>query len=335
MAAPVAPGEFGSWRGEDVRLGQVIDALSELRRGGQRTATRASVANLVVVAGTEDDVERACAAVHHLGRRHPGRNIVLLPRPGPGPAGLDASVLLHGSVAEGRPVWSEDVRLDVRGGPAGHLDSLVAPLILADVPVVVWYVRSRPRPGDPLLGAADTVLVDADSIGEADDPHAGLAALAQLARRHVVVDLCWERLRPWRQLLAAQFDAPGLRPCASQVREAAVEGPVGTRLLLAGWLAARLALPAPAVTLTAAASPAVRLVAGAAEEPAVVSVAQVADGDRECVRSRATIAGRAGREDRLSLPDDPLAWSLGQALIRLRRDRVYGQALQAALLFGA
>jgi len=53
------------------------------------------------------------------------------------------------------------------------------------------------------------------------------------------------------------------------------------------------------------------------------------------VRSWATVAGRAGREDRLSQPDDLLAWSLGEALIRLRRDRVYGQALHAALLFGA
>lgn len=335
MAEPVAPTELGSWRGENVRLGQVIDALSELRRGGQRTATRACVTNLVVVAGAEEDVERACDAVHHLGRRHPGRNIVVLPRPGADPAGLDASVLLHGSVAEGRPVWSEDVRLDVRGAPARHLDSLVGPLTLPDLPVAVWYVRSVPQPGDLLLRAAGTVLVDADCLGSDGDVRTGVAALARLTRRHVVVDLCWERLRPWRQLLAAQFDVPRLRPYATQVREIAVAGPVGARLLLSGWLTSRLGLPASAVTLTDAASPAVRLVAGDGEQAAIVSVAEVAGTAGASVRSWATVAGRAGREDRLSQPDDPLAWSLGEALIRLRRDRVYGQALQAALLFGA
>lgn len=335
MAEPVAPSDLGSWRGENVRLGPVIEALSELRRGGQRTATRVCVTNLVVVAGAEDDVERACDAVHHLGRRHPGRNIVLLPRPGAEPAGLDASVVLHGSVAEGHPVWSEDVRLDVRGAPAGHLDSFVEPLTLPDLPVAVWYVRSVPQPGDPLLHAADTVLVDAGSLGPADDVRTGAAALARLTRRHVVVDLCWEGLRPWRQLLAAQFDVPRLRPYASQVREIAVEGPAGARLLLAGWLTARLAVPASAVTLAEAASPAVRLVAGDGGQAAVFSVAKLAGATGASVRSWVTVADRAGREDRLSLPDDPSAWSLGEALIRLRRDRVYGQALHAALLFGA
>ena len=335
MAEPVAPGDLGRWRGENVRLGQVIEALSDLRRGGQRTATRACVTNLVVVTGAEEDVERACDAVHHLGRRHPGRNIVLVPSPGTGPGGIDASVLLHGSVAEGHPVWSEDIRLDVRGAPAAHLDSLVEPLTLPDLPVAVWYVRSVPRPDDPLLRAADTVLVDADSLGAGDDLRTGLAALARLSRRHVVVDLCWARLLPWRQLLAARFDVPDIRPYASRVRAIAVEGPVGPRLLLAGWLTARLAVPASAVTLADAPSTAVRLVAGDGDGAAVISVAELAGASGASVRSWATLAGRPGREDRLSRPDDPLAWSLGEALTRLRRDRVYGQALQAALVFGA
>ena len=335
MAEPVAPSDLGSWRGENVRLGQVLEALSDLRRGGQRTATRVCVTNLVVVTGAEDDVERACDAVRHLGRRHPGRNIVLVASPDAEPDGIDASVLLHGSVAEGHPVWSEDIRLDVRGAPASHLDSLVEPLTLPDLPVAVWYVRSVPRPGDPLLRAADTVLVDADSLGGGDDVRTGLAALDRLTRRHVVVDLCWARLRPWRQLLAARFDVPDVRPYASQVRQIAVEGPVGARVLLAGWLTARLAVPASAVILTDAPSPAVRLVAGDRDDAVVVSVAQVAGAAGASVRSEATLGGRPGREDRLSQPDDPLAWSLGEALTRLRRDRVYGQALQAALVFGA
>ncbi|HVM02151.1 MAG TPA: glucose-6-phosphate dehydrogenase assembly protein OpcA, partial [Acidimicrobiales bacterium] len=219
MAQPLAPGELGSWRGENVRLSQVIDALGELRRGGQRTATRASVTNLVLVAADDDEVERACNAVHRLGRRHPGRNIVVLPRPGARPDGVDASVLLHGSVAEGRPVWSEDIRLQVRGAPAEHLASLVEPLTLPDLPVAVWFVRGVPEPGDALVRAADSV----------------------------VVDLCWARLLPLRQLLAAQFDAPAVAPYARRVHRAEVGGPPAARLLLAGWLVARPPRPgAPA-----------------------------------------------------------------------------------------
>lgn len=332
MAEPVADRELGSWRGEGVRLGEVIDALSELRRGSQRTATRASVTNLVIVAADDGQVERACDAVHHLGRRHPGRNIVVLPRPHAEPGGVDASVLLHGSVAEGHPVWSEDVRLEVRGTPATRLDSLIEPLTLPDLPVAVWFVHGVPDPDTPLLRAADAVLVDAGCLGDlgGDGRRAGLANLARLSRRRVVLDLCWLGLRPWRQLLATQFDLPELRPLATQVREIAVEGPVGARLLLAGWLAARLGVPAPAVTLGDAPALSARLVAG----DAVVSVAEMMGAAGAVVRAAVTVGGTGRREDRLSLPDDPLAWSLGEALTRLRRDRVYGQALQSALVFG-
>ena len=336
MAQPVAPGELGSWRGENVRLGAVVDALGELRRGGERTATRASVTNLVVVAADEGEVERACDAVHRLGRRHPGRNIVLLPRPRATPDGIDASVLLHGSVAEGRPVWSEDIRLDVRGAPAAHLESLVEPLTLPDLPVAVWFVSGVPDPDGPLVRSADAVLVDSERPGAAaGDPRTGLAALSRLARRRVVLDLCWTRLRPWRQLLAAQFEVPAARPFASRVREIAVAGPEASRLLLGGWLAARLAVPASAVTFADGPSPAVRLVAGDGGATAEISVAEAPGGAGPVVRSTARVGGTALREDRLSQPDDPLAWSLGDALTRLGRDRVYGQALQAALVFEA
>lgn len=330
MAQPVAPGELGSWRGENVRLSQVIDALGGLRRGGQRTATRASVTNLVLVAADDDEVERACDAVHRLGRRHPGRNIVVLPRPGARPDGIDASVLLHGSVAEGRPVWSEDIRLQVRGAPAEHLASLVEPLTLPDLPVVVWFVRGVPEPGDALVRAADSVVVDSGTLG-ADALAAGVAALARLARRRVALDLCWARLLPLRQLLAAQFDAPAVAPYASRVHRAEVGGPPAARLLLAGWLVARLGLAPPALSFSDAPSPAVRLAAGAAGDAAEVSVEEVGAAAGAVVRATARLAGAPAREDRVALPEDPLAWSLGEALTRRGRDRVYGQALHAAV----
>ncbi len=330
MAQPVAADELGRWRGENVRLGEVIDALAGLRRAEQRTATRTCVTNLVLVAADQGDVAVGCDAVHRLGRRHPGRNIVLLPRPGTEPAGIDADVLLHGSVSEGRPVWSEDVRLEVRGAAADHLDSLVEPLTLPDLPVAVWFVRGLPRPDDPLVGAATTVLVDSEGL----DTDA-LSALARLVRRHVVFDLCWARLRPWRQLLAAQFEARAARPFVGGVHGIVVEGPASPRLLLGGWLSARLGVEPSAVTLRDGDAVKIRLEATAGEATATFAVTEVAGAGGPVVRATANVDGADLREDRLSGPDDPLAWSLGEALTRLGRDRVYGQALQAALGFAA
>lgn len=327
MAQPIAHTEIGSWRGEGVGVGQVLDALADLRRCQQRTATRASVTNLVIVAGGDDEVDRACDAVHRLGRRHPGRNIVLLPSPDARPSGIDAEVLLHASVLEGHPVWSEDVRLVVRGAPTAHLQSLVEPLTLPDLPVAVWFVTGPPDLHDPLVRAASTVVIDGDTLD-----HSSVAAVARLAGRRVVLDLCWERLRPWRQLLAGLFEVPSARPFLAGVRRIEVQGPAWPSLVLGGWAASRLGLPAGAVARAPAPTPAIRLVAEHAGEVATFTAEQAeGTGGAEVVRATSSLAAPGLREDRLSLPDDPVAWSLGEALTRTGRDRVYERALQVAV----
>ncbi|HET7487345.1 MAG TPA: glucose-6-phosphate dehydrogenase assembly protein OpcA [Acidimicrobiales bacterium] len=330
MAESVAVhGELGVWRGEDVGLGQVLDALSGLRRGEQRTATRASVTNLVQVAAGEDEVARACTAVHRLGRRHPGRSIALLPRPRAEPSGIDAEVILHGSVHEGHPVWSEDIRLVVRGEPASHLDSLVKPLTLADVPVAVWWVTGLPDPADPLLRAAGAVIVDCATLDESQ-----VGAVAALARRFVVLDLCWAGLRPWRQVLAGQFEVPAARPFVAGVRAVEVSGPTWPALLLAGWATSRLGLPPGAVRRSPGLTPAIHLSAQAGGRTATFSAEQMpGPGGSAIVRAWSTLAADGARDDRLTLPGDPLAWALGEALTHLGRDRTHGQALAAAVGF--
>lgn len=329
MAQPVAPGELGSWRGEGVRLGQVLDALADLRRGEQATATRASVVNLVVVAGDAEEVDRACAAVHRLGRRHPGRNIVLLPRADAQPAGIDAEVRLHGSVLEGHQVWSEDICLVVRGAPAAHLDSLVEPLTLPDLPVVVWFVSGLPDPSDPLVRVARAVVVDSDTLDGQT-----VAAMAHLAGRRVVLDMGWARLRPWRQLLAGMFEVPVARPYLAGVRRVEVSGPPWPCVLLGGWAASRLGLAPSSVACLPGATPAIRLVAEHDGEVATFFVEQAQGaGGAPVVRAGSTLMGRSARGDRLSLPEDPVAWSLGEVLTRLGRDRTHGQALQVAVGF--
>lgn len=330
MAQPVVPGDLGAWRGEGVRLGQVLDALAELRRCEQGGATRASVTNLVVVARDEEEVDRACDAVHRLGRRHPGRNIGVLPLPDALPPGIDAGVRLHGAVVEGHQVWSEDVRLVVRGAAAAHLESLVDPLTLPDLPVAVWFVSGLPDPHDPLVRAANTVIVDSDTL----DHHSSVAAMAHLAGRRVVHDLCWTRLRPWRQLLAGLFEVPAARQFVRGVRSIEVEGPPWPCRLLGGWAASRLGLPASVVTGRAAGTPAVRLVAEHAGVVARFAAEQAeGKGGAAVVRATSTLTGRGVREDRLSLPEDPVAWALGEVLTRTGPDRTHGQALQVAVGF--
>ncbi|MDP9403050.1 MAG: glucose-6-phosphate dehydrogenase assembly protein OpcA [Actinomycetota bacterium] len=325
--------ELGSWRAENVHVGQVLEVLADLRRAEQRSATRTFVVNLVVRAGDHAQAERACEALHRLGSRHPGRTVVVVGPPHANDGGgssIDAEVVLHGAEAEGHRVWSEDVRLQVRGPLLDHLDSLVEPLTLPDLPVVAWFAGRPPDPGDPLLDAADAVIVDAKT--EEPGGEKSLPSVVSLSRRNVVIDLSWIRLRPWRELLAGLFDSPILWPFLDGVSGAEVRGKSGPRLLLAGWLSSRLGLLGSQIHLIDSRHTSMHLAAEHEGSTATFHVER-REGER-MVRACADIEGGPTHEDRLSLPDDSLSWSLAQALTHLRHDRVHSQAVQAALALG-
>jgi glucose-6-phosphate dehydrogenase assembly protein OpcA len=326
-AAVVATAELCSWQGEGVRIGAVLDALDRLRRGQQRTATRTSVVNLVVTATDDEEEARAREATRELENRHPGRTITLRCGDGDRAARIDADVVLEGAATEGVDVWWEEVRLRVTGGPGHHLDSLVEPLLLPDLPVALWCTGRLPRGDDPLLRPADILLVDSKEAPEADS----FALIEELARRRPVVDLSWVRLRPWRRLLASLFDGAAYRPFVGGVVDVSVAGKPGPRRLLAGWLVARLGLSPAVVALHDHRHVQLRLTAEADGQRAVFEVTRQ-EGER-IVRAAAQVTGGPGHTDVVSLPDQSLPWSLGEALTHLDRDRVYEQALRALLGF--
>ena len=322
MAEPVTTTLLSVWSDDGVGVGDVLVALEELRRPEPMPATRTSVLTLVIVAAQRSAAARAQAAVHELGGRHPARvlTLVLDPTSSEGPPGLDAEIRLLGGSADGKELWFEDIALDVHGRAAGHLDSLIEPLTLSDLPVAVWFVDALPALDDPLLSAADVLLVDARELDDVD----ALAALVELCGRQAVVDLSWTRLRPWRQLLAGLFEGPAFRPFVTAVRRSSVAGRTGPRLLLDGWLADRLGLPDAARHVEASDHVSIRLWC----DGATFSV--VREGDVRRVVARASVDGGPEVEAVLQLPEATPAWGLADALSRLEHDPVYERALRRA-----
>lgn len=315
------------WSGRHVGVGDVLEALDDVRRRCGLGATRTSVVNLVVVASSEADAASAMSAIEGLGARFPGRTLVVVPGPPPPSGGglVDAAVRLVTSSVGGQDVWSEQVALTISGRLADHMDSLIEPFTLPDLPVVVWYVSALPAPGDPLPDTADVLLVDTKALGELTS----FAGVAELARRHVVVDLSWSRLRPWRELLASLFEGAAFTRYVGSVTHVAVAGKDGPRRLLAGWLSSRLGLDRAAFSLTGARHVSLRLSAPGATFEVVRE-----EGTR-VVRAAAWIEDGPSHVDVMPLPDESLAWSLADALTHLERDRVWEQALRGALVFAA
>jgi glucose-6-phosphate dehydrogenase assembly protein OpcA len=316
------------WAATDVRLSAVVDQMIELRRKVARTASRTSVMTLVVMTANDEDADRARHAMHALGTHHPARLIVLRPERAPGPAGVDASVSIYGAVVGEHPVAFDEVVLTARSDAAAHLRSIIEPFTLPDLPIVLWYPGELPTAADPLLGIADTVLVDSKEAGD----ERAFAALAELFRRSVVVDLSWERLRPWRELLAALFAGPAYRPFAEGVTAIEVAGKRGPRHLLAGWLASRLGTPRAQIHLADDRHVQVVLHAAADGRTARFELAR-AEGER-LVRAGVTVEGGPHHDEVLALPEDSLGWSLAQALTHLGRDPVWERALAASVVLG-
>jgi glucose-6-phosphate dehydrogenase assembly protein OpcA len=227
---------------------------------------RASVLNLIVTVVDAAAADRAVKTLLGLGVRHPSRAIVVVPDEGhPGHGPLDASIGTHcneGGNGGSDRVCYEEIVLTVRGEAAEHLNGVVAPLLIHDLPTHVWWPGDPPF-GDPVFDQVvemgDRVLVDSADFA---DLLGGLRRLAQLRRRSGVGDMSWERLAWWQELTAQFFDAPRFRrylPNLSRLRiryavmpprserhdeedEVApgTSSPMAQALLYAGWIATRL-----------------------------------------------------------------------------------------------
>lgn len=322
---------IGTWEADDVSIGDVERALSGLRRHEQRAAVRASVLTLVAVTHSHAEAELVRATVHDLGLRHPSRTLVVVLENGDpdqvGGTGVDASLWVHALEQDGRAVCFEEVRLLVRGPARFHLDSIVGPFALPDVPLVVWLPASLPAPGDPLLEIADRLVVDSRAVEESGAD--ALARAATLARRLPVTDLSWIRLAPWRSLLAGLFEGSVNRPFLDGVDRVEVVGNAGPRQLLGGWLLRRLDLNPQRVELAPAAHVSVCVeasdprgkqarfcVARPEAERVIVSTVRIEDGPH--------------LEQRLQMQQRWPALALAGALTNVGHDRPYEEALAGA-----
>jgi glucose-6-phosphate dehydrogenase assembly protein OpcA len=231
---------------EEVAPGDIELAL-ERRRGqgedGGGAVVRASVANLVVVTANRAAGQRALAAVEQLGARAPSRCVVLIAEPPEGRQGVRswARVVHHRPDLGPELVW-EEVVVQTNVHPR-HLTAVVLPLLLPDLPVFTWWEGTPPFDQQvfaELTSVTDRLIVDSAAFA---DPVADLRRLAGAVGglEPAVTDCAWGRLTPWRELLAAPFSAPHLRPAVDRVRWLRVDSVEPTAgLELVGWFASRL-----------------------------------------------------------------------------------------------
>lgn len=225
--------------------------------------TRASTLNLTAVARSRHDAERVERTVTRLGDLYPSRATILVADPEIAhheDPGLDVRVaLLEQEPVRGRPaVRFESVVVEAHADDERQLASIAEPLLVADLPDFVWWAADSTTGSElfaDLCGLADRLIVDtAGAANPAGDLVHLAAILAQGGSPPRLSDFAWQRLGPWRTLIAQFFDPLALRPALDAIDEVRITygeaGPDGRTgftgaLLLAGWLGTRLGWQAP------------------------------------------------------------------------------------------
>jgi glucose-6-phosphate dehydrogenase assembly protein OpcA len=210
--------------------------------------SRASVLTLVAVAQTTRQQGEIAQVLNEMAVYHPSRTLILLAQQERESLKLEATVSASLDTSAGRRITNEQVLLHAHGPVAEHLASIVAPLVLPDLPVMLWW------PGRPhfhsrlfreLVDLCDRLIIDTE---EDFDPQRDFDSLLEVAHRPharaAIGDFNWARLLPWRQLTAQFFDPLTMRPWLRAIERIEIScGDTGSHarsILLAAWLRARL-----------------------------------------------------------------------------------------------
>jgi glucose-6-phosphate dehydrogenase assembly protein OpcA len=176
-----------------------------------------------------------------VGRYHASRTVVLSYEPHR--ESLNARVTV---ASEGEPgpdkvaLLRETAIVEIGERHLDDLQTIADPLVVSDLPTLLWSPHRHLEAVDALLGLAQATLID--SVQEPEWGEAIERACA-LSEQVYVVDLAWLRSTPWRERVATLFDPAHMRPALDSLNKLEIRHhPDSTvaAMLFVGWLASRL-----------------------------------------------------------------------------------------------
>ena len=212
---------------ENTDARQINETLLRLRKEGQ---TPSGQVLTLVVNTPAQDAQRAMTEALDAAALHPSRMLIAI-------RGLDNEAGLNAELQPSTSA-SEMITLEFSGDVDAHAESVLLPLLLPELPVVIWWPSKAPASltNRDLRALTNRLIVDSSTDA---DP---VAAVYRIAADHNpgTTDLAWTRLTRWRAMLVAAVDQ-----VHSTVTSASVIGPPESSPseLLAAWLEMRLDVP--------------------------------------------------------------------------------------------
>ncbi len=232
---------------DPARIAEALDELwreADVENDGGVGTTRACGLTLIAVVSGDLDLARAATLIAQATAVVPARTLLVdLDDGAEGGLTAEVSALCSLDRAAGKTVCQEQVL--VKAAPARFTDvaPLLSPLLIADLPVVLWLPEPRlvdVGPVKSLLPVLDLLVTDSAAATDARALDSRLIDL-QARERLAVRDLAFARLRPWRMSAAEGFDAlqAGDRKLARVIVDANAGDAHGSLLL--AWIESRLA----------------------------------------------------------------------------------------------
>jgi len=248
-----------AWAGQATEPNRIEDALrqawrAEAARAPGTLAARTNVLNLIVHTASEAEGEQVAAAVESLGIRHPSRSIIVVAEPGASESSIAAWVATHIHALPGsdRRLFFEQVTLAATGEAAHHLPPVIDPILISELPDFLWWMHEPPFRSPAFSRMVDLVnrlIIDSATFTAPARAMNELAEMAVIPYGVALSDFAWDRLRPWRELVAQFFDPPEYAACLGTVERVDITYEPGgddrasgfsAGLLALGWLCSRL-----------------------------------------------------------------------------------------------
>jgi glucose-6-phosphate dehydrogenase assembly protein OpcA len=254
------------WDGDRLDVPRIEAELSRLRHvadpaaaDGRSAALRTNLSNMIVYTETEAAALLAGDAMDQLSSHHPSRAVIIVADAASSHPGIRTTLRAHCHIVPGleQGVCCEEITLGVRGPVAGHLHSVIAPLLIPDLPVNVWWSEDLPEERhafDEMLDIADRLIVDSEKFPAQAEGLLKLHSLVDPGSRQAIGDLAWGRVEMWRDLLLGQRQVAEIRHHLSsvtgvEVRYASgIDGGSSQAYFVLASIAAQLGWDASAVT---------------------------------------------------------------------------------------
>lgn len=264
-----------SWNTDALDTGAIHDELNRLwaeiggpPHGGQAPGEmvadshlgggelmRANTLNLIAVADDEDVARMITTTVSQLSDFLPSRTIIFITAPSVQRENtwhVDVQLNEGQASTDGAAIRFETITITVDPKMAGYLASLVAPLLISELPTFLWWPT-----GDfvgnilftDIVEIVDRLILDSARLGNDARALAQMRTLLDDEDDPRLGDFTWLRLQPWRQLIAQFFDPTEVQECLDEIAQVNIAyaqhrqdngSGLAAALLIVGWLGSRL-----------------------------------------------------------------------------------------------